>query len=95
MSTLPGFVGHIKIKSQHHLIGQKLLNDVTEWVSESGWKQAVCVTLETDLAESFVELLPGEFQSNGPKKIGLPHEARLSDFEDDLYKWLWEVEKPA
>lgn len=93
MATLPGFVGHIKIKSQHHLIGQQLLNDVSHWVNESGWKEALCISLETDLNESFVELLPGEFQSNGPKKIGLTNQARISDFEADLYKWLWEVEE--
>lgn len=92
MASIPGFVGHIKIKSSHHLIGQQLLNEVNNWMNESGWKEIVHVSLETDLTESFVEFIPGEFQSNGLKRIGLHQEARLSDFEKDLFKWLWEIE---
>ena len=92
MISTPGFVGHIKIKSQQALVGQRLLNDVTTWVNESGWKEVVSVSFETDADESYLELVPGEFQSNGLKRIGLHHEALLSDFEKDLYQWLWEIE---
>ncbi len=95
MTAIPGLVGHVKIQIQHHLIGQQLLNDVTSWMIESGWKEVVHVSLETEAVESFVEFIPGEFQSNGLKKIGLYDQAKLSDFQNDLYKWLWEIEKPA
>ena len=95
MHTNPGAVGEILIKSGYDLNGQRMLADFRQWLSESGWKDGVNLSFEFIAGESVVELIPGDFQSNGPKKISLANMASFTEFKDVLHKWFWEVEEPV
>lgn len=86
-------VGHIRIVSGYNLSGPKLLDECNNWLAQSGWKNWVSVSLENAEAESRIEFVPGQFQSNGFKKMSLKDNATLADFEKELHKWFWEIEE--
>lgn len=88
----PGKVGHIRIKTRTVAIGKNLLRDTQSWLKDSRWKQSVSISLETDCRQPGVEFLPGEFQSNGPRKIDLQDGSQFADFQEYLRRWLWEIE---
>ena len=89
---MKGVVGHIKIKTRTAATGKKLLRETRSWLEDSRWKESVSLSLETDCKQSSVNFLPGEFQSNGPRKINLHDKSEFDDFQEYLRKWLWEIE---
>jgi hypothetical protein len=86
-------VGIIRVSNSNPLVGEKLLNELRAWLRGTGWDNVVSVTSQEVREGTFVDLIPGEFQSNGPKRIWLKGgAAKLSEFENLLAHWLWELE---
>ncbi|WP_413288431.1 hypothetical protein [Bdellovibrio sp. HCB337] len=86
-------VGFIQVRNQDSDLGIKLLNEVQLWLKATGWGEVVTASFQPATTESFVDFVPGKYQSNGPKRILLPKRATIMDLQDPLAKWLWELEE--
>ncbi|MBS1971664.1 MAG: hypothetical protein JSU04_15235 [Bdellovibrionales bacterium] len=85
-------VGIIRVSNSNPLVGDKLLSELRAWLRGTGWDNVVSVTSQVVREGTFVDFIPGEFQSNAPKRIWLKGGANLSEFENLLAHWLWELE---
>lgn len=85
-------VGIIRVSNSNPVVGEKLLKELKAWLHGAGWDRVVSVTSQEVREGTFVDLIPGEFQSNAPKRIWLKGGAHLSEFENLLAHWLWELE---
>jgi len=85
-------VGIIRISDTNPQLARNLLDELQIWLQTSGWQDVVSVYVSDTTDDSFVDLIPGKYQSNGPRRIWLRQGARLRDFEKSLARWLWEVE---
>lgn len=85
-------VGHILVRTEDHINGLRLERELLGWLNETGWKNLTTVSVETSLNSSQIELIPGQHQSNGPKKIGISQQATVADITPALNRWLSEIE---
>lgn len=85
-------VGHILVRTEDYLKGLRLERELSNWLTETGWQNLTTVSVEAGPSFSMIELIPGEYQSNGPKKIGINQDATAADITPALHRWLSEIE---
>ncbi|UXR64988.1 hypothetical protein EZJ49_01830 [Bdellovibrio bacteriovorus] len=86
-------VGVIRVQGQDGRWAQQIVGEVQNWLAASGWGDVVTASFQPlATAKVQVEFVPGQFQSNSLRRISLRENARFSDFEAALDRWLWELE---
>jgi hypothetical protein len=86
-------VGHILIRSKDTVVGRKLFTEIDGWLDESGWKHSSTISVSFDQKneKTRVELIPGAFQSNGPKIVDLTMNPSFTGLREELHGWFWEI----